>query len=149
MSLYPTRTAVGALAAWCAASLVAVFWPVWLPALVLGAAALALLALADGRAAASEPAVCIERRLPAFALQGRPTTLGLRIADPGGAGRARVVRGADGWPPELSADGPRFGPLVLAAGASLQIEETARPRRRGDIALGAPVVLVRSPLGLW
>jgi uncharacterized protein (DUF58 family) len=145
--IFPTRAALSLVMAWCALALAAVFAPALELVLWLAAAGGLTAALVDAIVTMRIAVPQISRRLPTFALQDAPCSLELEISNraPG----ALVIEVEDELPRDLTRADPHFGPLALAAGERLQLEVEVVPKRRGDRLLGAPLLLVRSPLGLW
>ncbi|MEZ4216944.1 MAG: DUF58 domain-containing protein [Myxococcota bacterium] len=147
MKLFPSaRLAACALAA-CGVALGAIFAPPLVGVLAIGGAALAAIALFDLAQLAAAPPPEVARALPARALVRRPARLALVVRSR--AARSLAIEVVDELPRDVAPTDPHAGPLHLAPDAEIEIEVDVVPTVRGLRELGAPVVLVHSPLGLW
>jgi uncharacterized protein (DUF58 family) len=144
LTFWPSRALLGGLAAWTAAAALLV----WFPALelpVLGAlAALVGAAGWDAWLLQRRPPLVLDRGVPPRAFVGQPAQLELRLRSAAGA-RAEVL---EELPRDVAPEEPRFGEVRVPPGEPVVLSYAVRPGHRGDRALGRPVGLERSPLGL-
>jgi uncharacterized protein (DUF58 family) len=145
-SLAPGRYLLAGVALWVALGVAAVALPVLWPAAVGAALLLAALLARDALLFRRAPAIEIERRLPARAVEGRACDLEIRLRNPGSLPvRAEVFEAISA---DLGPADPHWPRVVLPAGDALALHYSVTPRIRGDRPLGSVLLLERSPLGL-
>ena len=147
MRTTPDRRLLGLMALWVLAALAAVVWP-WLgPALagacLLGAAVVGI----DLWAWRGEAELHLSRRIPERAHVGRACEIHVVLENR--ADREVEVDVYEALPEDLAPVGQVFPAVRVAAGGRVEVPVELHPTRRGDRALGVPVALVRSPLGLF
>lgn len=114
----------------------------WLAA----AAALLVVAVADGLAAWQPPGITVRRTLPASLPLGVSHAVRLRISN--ATARARAIEVFDHHPPHFDVRGlPQR--VTVPAGGWTECTYEVRPIRRGDQLFGRTDVRVDSPLRLW
>ncbi len=140
----PSRRLVGLAFAVLALGLVAAFWPQLLPAWGAALAGLALAAAIDASLAVGP--FDATRVIPQTLAIGTRHSVTLELANRG-ARSARVLV-FDHVPAGMNARGlPRT--IELEAGARAAFEYEIEPSQRGELAIGALELVVRSALGLW
>ena len=144
MTLWPSRALVIGLAAWTVAAALGVWFPV-LELPLLGALAALVGAVAwDALLLQRRAALALERSVPPRAFVGQTAWLELRLRSAPGA-RADVF---EELPRDVAPDEPRFDDVRVPPGEPVVLRYAVQPRHRGDRALGRPLGLERSPLGL-
>jgi uncharacterized protein (DUF58 family) len=146
VSFHPDRRLLRAAALGALASLVVVLAPALAPALGGAAAAGVALVLLDLVLARREPEVEIARAFPARASLGRACHAEVIVRNR--ATRRVEVDLYEMVPPDLHPDRLEWHGLRVPPGGEARVALVLQPARRGDRPLGAPLALVRSPLGL-
>ncbi|MDJ0867256.1 MAG: DUF58 domain-containing protein [Myxococcota bacterium] len=142
----PSGRALALAALWAVGTLLVVAWPALAPAAAGAAGVLLALAIADAWLLRREPVPTLVRALPERAFVGREHELRLELG--GIPARPLEVDLHEAVPPDLRAAPPRFGRLRVPRAGTARARFEVQPTRRGDRPLGAPLALVRSPLGL-
>jgi len=147
VSFFPRARLAALTAVGCAVALGAIFAEPLFGVLAIGGFAAAVVALLDLIALARVPAPRIERALPARAFVRQPARLGLVVHN--AAASPIELELVDELPRDVAPEDPHVGPVRIAAASRAEIFVDVAPRERGLRALGTPVALVASPLGLW
>jgi len=145
MTVFPDRRLIGAVGGLVAAALAVAIVPGTWPMLAAAAGLLAVLVAWDWWLLGRRSPVTLRRILPGRGFVGRRIEVQV-VVEYAGADAVSLMLLED-VPADLTDRDPELGPVTVGPGRPVTITYTVLPARRGDIACGPLLALVRSPLG--